>query len=196
MKPTTRVGGAADVDPLSDEDRRTLLRLARQTLTQYIAHGSRPEYRVDSPALRQQRASFVTLRRKDSGELRGCRGECFARQSLVDSVVDMTVASATDDPRFPPVTADEVPSLRIEISALGPMCPIQPEAVEVGRHGLMIVRGSQLGLLLPQAPVSYGWDRVEYLEKLCRKARLPSHGWERDDVVLFGFESEVWGEET
>jgi uncharacterized protein (TIGR00296 family) len=108
----------------------------------------------------------------------------------------MTVASATDDPRFPPVTADEVPLLWIEISALGPMHPIRPEAIEIGRHGLMIVRRSQMGLLLPQAPVSYGWDRTEYLEKLCRKAKLPSRGWEMDDIMLFGFESEVWGEET
>jgi AmmeMemoRadiSam system protein A len=142
---------------LSAEDKQTLLHLVRQTLNEYLSSGEMPpEFKTDSPALLQPRATFVTLRVRETGELRGCRGEVIARQPLVESVMNMVIASATDDPRFPPVTADEVPNLHLEISALTPMKPIKPEEVVVGRHGLMIVKGYSSGLLLPQVPVEQG----------------------------------------
>lgn len=179
---------------LSPEDRRQLLEVARRTLTEYLTQGTMADPTLSGPALRQERASFVTLRRIDNGELRGCRGECIAQRPLVESVARMTVASATDDPRFPPVTVDEMLLLRIQISALGPLAPIRAEAIELGRHGLMIVKGKQVGLLLPQAPIRCGWNRAELLERLCRKATLPNGAWDLRDVHLFGFESEVWEE--
>ncbi len=107
----------------------------------------------------------------------------------------MAIASATDDPRFLPVTIDELPSLHIEISALTPMEPIHPDAVVVGRHGLMIFKGPRSGLLLPQVPLAYAWNREQYLDALCRKAGLPPGAWSDADVKLYAFEAEVWGEE-
>ncbi len=180
---------------LEAEDKQTLLRLARQTLNDYLGQGRLPEFKTTQPALLQPRATFVTLRVRETGELRGCRGEVIARQPLWESVMNMAVASATDDPRFVPVTLNEVPELHIEISALTPMKPIQPEEVVVGRHGLMIVKGYNSGLLLPQVPVEQGWDREEFLRGLCHKAWLPPNAWKDKDAQLYSFEAEVWGEE-
>jgi AmmeMemoRadiSam system protein A len=110
-------------------------------------------------------------------------------------VSNNAISSATDDPRFPPVTAAEVPYLHIEISVLTPMRPIQPEQVEVGRHGLMITKGPNSGLLLPQVPVEWNWSREEFLDSVCRKAGLPPGTWRDADAELLSFECEVWSEE-
>ncbi|UCF20318.1 MAG: AmmeMemoRadiSam system protein A [Gemmatimonadota bacterium] len=177
------------------EDKRSVVRLARRTLEEFLG-GVEPSKPVtDSPALRRPCATFVTLRRRDSGELRGCRGEVHARYPLVDSVVRMAIAAATDDPRFPVVTREELPDLQIEISALTPLEPIEPGEVVVGRHGLMISKGLSSGLLLPQAAVHYGWDREMFLCMLCRKAGLPDDAWKAGNSRLLAFEAEVWGEE-
>lgn len=180
---------------LTQADKQTLLRLARQTLNDYLGHGQLPHQPPSLPDLAEHRAAFVTLRVRETGELRGCIGEVIAREPLWECVRNMAVAAATDDPRFPPVKLGELPGLRIEISALTPMTPIKPEQVVVGRHGLMIVKGSNRGLLLPQVPVEQGWDRGEFLRGLCHKAWLPSNAWKDKDAQLMGFEAEVWGEE-
>ncbi len=180
---------------LSDEDKQTLLCWARQTLVDFVGAGKIPECVTDSPALLEQRATFVTLTFRENGQLRGCRGEVTARQPLIEAVTNMAIASASDDPRFPPVTPGEVPALHIEISMLTPMSPIRPEEVVVGRHGLLISKGQQSGLLLPQVPVEWQWDREEFLDSVCRKAGLPPGTWRDADAELLGFECEVWGEE-
>jgi len=180
---------------LAAEDKQALLRLARQTLNDYLGKGTRPDLEPTLPALLQPRAAFVTLRVRETGALRGCVGEVIAREPLWECVMNMAVAAATGDPRFPPVQVDELPGLHIEISALTPMKPIKPEQVVVGRHGLMIVRGLERGLLLPQVPVEQGWDREEFLRGLCHKAWLPENAWKAKDAQLYAFEAEVWGEE-
>jgi AmmeMemoRadiSam system protein A len=180
---------------LSEEDKRRLLHVARYTLETFLESGTRPRFDYDSSTLRQLRAVFVTLWRRDTDELRGCRGESMARRPLLEAVSAMAIASAVDDPRFYPVTLEEVPLLRIDINALTPLSPIRPEEVEVGRHGLMVVCGMRAGLLLPDVPVRFGWDREQFLEGVCQKAGLPRFVWQDPDVTLLGFESEEWGEE-
>ncbi len=180
---------------LSDADKDLLLDVARQTLRGFLNDGVRPTFVHESAALNRPRAVFVTLWRRDTGELRGCRGESIARRPLLEAVSTMAIASAADDPRFFPVTLDELPKLRIEINALTPLAPIHAEDVEVGRHGLMVVRNQRAGLLLPDVPVRFEWDRVQFLEGACQKAGLPRDAWCDANVQLFGFESEEWGEE-
>lgn len=180
---------------LSSEERRELLRVARETLVDLFTESNPRRHEAGTPALRETRPAFVTLRGRNSGELRGCRGQCVAQRPLIEAVADAAIAAATDDPRFPAVTLDELPALRIEISALTEMSRIRPEEVVVGRHGLMIVSKPKSGLLLPQVAVTYGWDRYDFLRGLCRKAGLSDSAWESDDVQLYAFECEVWGDD-
>lgn len=180
---------------LSAESKRTLLHLARQALHDYLSKGEPPGFQTDSPALLERRAAFVTLRRRDSGELRGCRGEYEAWRPLIESVSTMAIAAAIDDPRFEPVSVDEVPDLEIEISALTPLRPIRPDEIVIGRHGLRIVKGRSSALLLPQVPARFGWSREDFLKGLCWKARLPDDAWQAEDARLYAFETEVWSEE-
>lgn len=179
---------------LSPEDKQTLLALARETLDTHLGGGRYPPHRTASPALLAPGAVFVTLRRRGTNELRGCRGEVVARRPLVEAVQRTVVASALDDPRFPPVTLDEIAELHIEISALTPLKPIRAEEVVVGRHGLMISQRGRAGLLLPQVPVEQGWDRLTFLRWTCWKAGLPEEAWTSPDAELKGFECVVWGE--
>jgi AmmeMemoRadiSam system protein A len=189
-------GGPTDsVLGLSAEEKQTLLRVARQTLHDYLSRGEIAESDSDRPALLKPCATFVTLWRRDSGELRGCRGECHARRSLLESVTYMAVAAGVDDSRFASVTIEEMPDLRIEINALTPMEPIKPKDVVIGRHGLLIVSEFAMGLLLPDVAVRYKWDREDFLKAVCRKAGLPGDAWKGEGVQLFGFESQAWAEE-
>ncbi len=180
---------------LSDENKRTLLQVARQTLHEYLSTGKFPQCQTDVPVLLLPGAAFVTLWRWDTRELRGCRGEYVADRPLIESVALMAIASAIDDPRFPPVRLNELPRLRIEISVLTLTSPTTPEEVVVGQHGLIIEKGQHKGLLLPQVPVECGWDRDRFLRELCCKAGLPENAWQAPDAQLYGFETEEWGEE-
>jgi AmmeMemoRadiSam system protein A len=137
----------------------------------------------------------VTLRRRDDGELRGCVGRMVSEDPLAETVAAMAVAAATEDGRFDPVTVAELPSLSIEISALGPMREIRPEDVEVGVHGLMVRCGGRRGVLLPQVPVEHHWDRETFLAHICRKAGLALDAWRRPDCELLAFTAAVFGEE-
>lgn len=179
---------------LDDAERRTLLEVAYQSLETGDERGPARQAITSCESLARPGAAFVTLRRRLSGELRGCCGEVSAWQPLAESVASMTLASARRDPRFVPVTADEVGDLSIEITVLGPLEPIRPQDVEVGRHGLVIRRGGRQGLLLPQVARSQGWDREALLEGLCRKAGLSANCWRQPDAELFAFEAVSWGE--
>lgn len=194
-KDNEQVAGSAAVSGLTDDDKRKLLALTRQVLIDHLEQREPARIEADSEALSQQRAAFVTWRKRSTGELRGCIGEVIAQRSLIESVVRMAVASGTQDPRFPPITMNEMPNLTVEISALTPMTPIEPDDVEVGRHGLMIAKGHRSGLLLPQVPVEQGWSREGFLRGLCSKAGLRREAWKDPDVRLLSFEAEVWGEE-
>lgn len=175
-------------------DRQFLLSLARKTLTTYLGTGKMPDLRTENAALLEPRAVFVTLRVRETGDLRGCRGETQARRPLIEAVAWMSVATATDDPRFPAVDVEEVPGLHIEINVLTPLEPIRPEAVEIGRHGLMIARGGYAGLLLPEVATRYNWDAETFLKAVCHKAGLRENAWKAPDAKIFGFETEVWEE--
>jgi AmmeMemoRadiSam system protein A len=180
---------------LAPADRKTLLRVARQALVDYLVHHVECEYDTSVPVLLAPGACFVTLWARASGELRGCRGEVIAHQPLIAAVAQMAVAAATDDPRFVPVTAAELPRLRIEISVMGPMQAIEPEEVELGHHGLMVMRDGHRGLLLPKVPIEHGMDRAAFLRAVCWKAGLPDDAWRRPGTALFGFTTDTWEED-
>jgi AmmeMemoRadiSam system protein A len=112
---------------------------------------------------------------------------------LYRAVAETAAAAAFRDLRFEPVSDSDLPLLHVEISILSPMFPISPEQVEVGRHGLMVSRGGARGLLLPQVPLQWGWDRERFLAETCRKAGLPADAW-RHGAKIEAFTAEVFAE--
>jgi AmmeMemoRadiSam system protein A len=155
---------------LSDEDRRALLDLARGAIEAAVRGGRAPTPRNPSGALREKGAAFVTLRRR--GELRGCIGHLEGVAPLWESVLDMAQAAALRDSRFPPLGPGELEELQIEISVLSPMSPIEPDQIQVGRHGLYVKRDTTAGLLLPQVAEEWQWDPTEFLRRTYEKAGL------------------------
>ncbi|MBP2674612.1 MAG: hypothetical protein H6Q84_1452 [Deltaproteobacteria bacterium] len=187
----TAAAGAGAPAYLDAGERGALLGIARKTLEGYLRDRKVPAIEGMSGKLAAPGAAFVTLKKK--GRLRGCIGYTEPVAPLYKVVQECAVAAATEDPRFPPVSAEELPSLRAEISVLTPLEPIRPEEVEVGRHGLMVTRGRFRGLLLPQVPLEQGWDRETFLDQTCVKAGLPSDAWRRG-ATLQAFTAEVFGE--
>ncbi|HSE15255.1 MAG TPA: AmmeMemoRadiSam system protein A [Candidatus Deferrimicrobium sp.] len=188
MAESAGTGPAAYLD---EAQRNELLQIARGALEGYIGTGRIPSGVEARGKLAAPGAAFVTLTK--NGRLRGCIGYTEAVAPLFKVVQECAVAAATEDPRFPPVSPAELPSLRVEISVLTPMFPIRPEEVEVGRHGLLVAQGRMRGLLLPQVPVEWGWDRETFLDQTCVKAGLPPSAW-RHGATLRAFTAEVFGE--
>jgi AmmeMemoRadiSam system protein A len=179
--------------PLTKAEQETLLTLARGTLARYFATGTLP---LPRPAgiLRAPRGAFVTL--KKAGALRGCVGHMRADLPLCQMVGRMALEAALRDRRFPPVTAGELASLEIEVSALTPFERIDtPEAIRVGRDGVLLRKQGRSAVFLPQVAPEQGWERDEMLAHLCRKAGLPPDAW-RSGAALFTFQAEVFGEST
>jgi AmmeMemoRadiSam system protein A len=108
-------------------------------------------------------------------------------------VAETARAAACQDTRFLPVSLEEARRLAVSVSILSPLSPIEPEQIEIGRHGLVVTLGSQRGLLLPQVPIEHRWDRITFLEQTCRKAGLPSNAW-KTGATLASFTAEVFGD--
>ena len=177
---------------LSDADKATLLKIARQTIKAYLTGLAAPTMAV-SENLKKPGAAFVTLTKH--GQLRGCIGQTVAMQPLHKTIEYCAVQAAVADPRFDPVTAYELDSLHIEISVLTPLQKVNSlDEIKVGRDGLMIGKGNYRGLLLPQVATDYGWDRTEFLEQTCRKAGLYKDAYKSPDAEIFKFQAIIFGE--
>jgi uncharacterized protein len=181
---------------LNLNQRTKLLRIARESI-QAILHGRRP--RLDSEEfddeLRKPSGCFVTLRTR-GGELRGCIGSIAPVAPLYQAVSTSAVSSAVRDPRFMPLSPEELPLVAIEISVMGPIEPVpNVEDIVVGRHGLIISLGNRAGLLLPQVATEYGWDRQTFLRQTCFKAGLPPDSWHDSACRLEYFSAEVFSEQ-
>jgi uncharacterized protein len=177
---------------MTNEERRCLLRFARQTLAHHLAGGPPAEpVRLDD--LHAHSGAFVTL--EVNGELRGCIGYPGSHDPLDRVVAQCAVAAATEDPRFPSVEGRELAGMSVEISVLTPITPVRDVAdIEVGRDGLVAERGFRRGLLLPQVAVEHGWDRGTFLSHTCLKAGLPANAW-KTGATISRFQAEVFREE-
>lgn len=179
---------------LNDEEKKTLLGLARNTIMQYLKTGTRSIIPYDklTPALRQPCGAFVTLHK--SGELRGCIGHFGADKPLYEVVADMAIAAAFNDTRFMPVRENEMKDIDIEISVLTPMRKINSiREIQLGKHGIYIKKGWQAGTFLPQVATETGWTLEEFLGHCSRdKAGLGWDGWKNADI--FVYEALVFGE--
>lgn len=178
---------------LTSDDHHTLLELARTTIAAHLSGNDLPALTDPSPALREHRGAFVTLRRH--GELRGCIGHVVATEALWLSVRSNAINAAFHDPRFPQLSSEELEEVRIEVSALTPLEEISgPDEIVIGRDGLMIERGPWRGLLLPQVATELGCDAIGFLDATCRKAGLPAGEWRVPEVQILRFSAEVFAE--
>ncbi|NDV19663.1 AmmeMemoRadiSam system protein A [Pseudodesulfovibrio sp. JC047] len=178
---------------LTDEEKTYLKELVKQSIKFGLGTADAPSTPPEPPTqtLRDELGAFVTL--KLGGTLRGCIGNVRGQGELYRTVWAMAHSAAFEDPRFPPVTDHEFDALDIEISILGPIekC-LDPEQVEIGRHGLIVSQGRYSGLLLPQVPVEWAWDRETFLTQTCIKAGLPKNAWMYENTDIFWFEAVIF----
>ena len=174
--------GSFDIG-LTPDDKAFLLRLARRTIESSFGEKSSDLTPRNSTVLDSPRGAFVTLSKK--GKLRGCIGYIEAVKPLRETIAEMASSAAFKDWRFPPLREPELEEIEIEISVLSPLRRIDdPSIIEVGKHGIIISRGSNRGLLLPQVAVELGWDRKTFLRQTCIKAGLPEDAWTKDGTSI------------
>jgi len=190
--------GGADEFQLSRSQQRLLLQLARLALAEFLHEGSLPEVQVADPILSQPAGVFVTLRKRRlslGDSLRGCVGRMEAELPLYRGVQEMAVKAALADPRFQPMSADELPGVRIEISVLTqPRRLEHVEDIKIGRDGLLIQYRGHRGVLLPKVAEDRRWSRLQFLQCVCQKAGLPPDSW-RAGAELYVFTSIDFGED-
>ena len=177
---------------LSETERQAVLQLAHQAIIEAVARGQVLDHIPTGGIFSEQRGVFVTLH--IAGRLRGCIGVVEPSEPFGESVVRCAASAALQDPRFPAMHAEELGSLQIEISILSPPFPINPEEIEIGRHGLLIVRGAQRGLLLPQVAIEHHLSAEQFLAESCRKAQLPLDAWREPGTQVSAFTCEVFSE--
>ncbi|MCJ7507703.1 MAG: AmmeMemoRadiSam system protein A [candidate division Zixibacteria bacterium] len=178
---------------LSQSDKEILLNIARKTIEARVKGQKPPEFKVDSEILKENRGAFVTLEK--NGQLRGCIGYIQAIKPLYITIEEMAEQAALHDPRFAPVSEEELNDLGIEISVLTPLKKISDiSQIEVGRDGIYIRKGFNSGLLLPQVATEYGWDRGTFLEQTCYKAGLPPNAWKEKTCEIYIFSADIFGE--
>ncbi len=174
---------------LSLEERQYLLDAVRERIDLVLRDQRVVPAEPPPPgALHEKWGAFVTLKR--NGQLRGCIGRIASGAPLYVTVSEMAEAAAFHDSRLPPLILSEFQDLEVEVSVMGPItsCP-DPGLVEVGRHGLIMRREGRQGLLLPQVPVEWEWDRETFLDQACRKANLPAPAWRDPDTEIYWFEA-------
>jgi AmmeMemoRadiSam system protein A len=142
--------------------------------------------------LDEEGSAFVTL--YCHGKLRGCVGMVDRGLPLGEAVVQAALGAARNDPRFEPIRSEELAEVEIEISVLSEALPIAADSLEVGRHGLLVIRGQNRGLLLPQVAAERSWSAQHLLEQTCLKAGLQADAWRDPGTELLAFTADVFSE--
>lgn len=173
---------------ITDEGRDKLLLLARASIRDAIGHDGSLRTALDglaiTPDLRAKAGLFVTL--KIAGHLRGCIGVMSSERALFETVIETAPRAAIGDPRFAPLTIEELEEVRLSLSILSPMERLNDlDDLRIGRHGLQLSRGPHRSVFLPQVPVEQGWDIPRYLDQLALKAGLQKDGWRGAELSTF-----------
>jgi AmmeMemoRadiSam system protein A len=186
----TAGSGEISTGEFSPQERILLLRLAHDSILAALENRE-ISLQPPTPHLAEPRGVFTSLYLQ--GQLRGCVGYVLPVSSVYRAVAETAQAAAFEDTRFRPVTHEEAKRLEVDLSILSPPQPTAADAVEIGRHGLLISQSGYRGLLLPQVAVEHHWDRMTFLEQTCRKAGLPSDAWKKG-AAIEAFTAEVFGE--
>ena len=193
---------------LNDTQKARLLEIARKTIQEYVTNGKKLDFSEDDPQLKAVNGAFVTIHKPEGGglasnsqshkrgELRGCIGNIIGQKPLFETIRDMAIESATGDPRFEPVTKDELKDIEIEISVLSPLKKIEDMAeFQIGTHGVLVKKGWSQGVFLPQVAEETGWSKEEFLSNLCaHKAGLPADAWKDAKTEKYIFSALVFSE--
>lgn len=178
---------------LSEEEKKILLQVARQSIEEEFGLTHVNLNQNFSKNLNEKCGAFVTLSIDD--ELRGCIGYIISDKPLYKTVYEVAKKSALEDPRFYPLTLEELPHVDIEISVLSkPELVKSKDEIEVGKHGLIIQKGPFHGLLLPQVATKYNWTVEEFLEHTCLKAGLSKHEWKNPATKIQKFTATIFSE--
>ncbi len=179
---------------LNKDQQVKLLKLARKTIADKLGISEDIEDPAfDDDIFKEKCGAFVTIHIK--GNLRGCIGYIEGVKTIPETVKDMAAASAFSDPRFSSLTPEEYKKIDIEISILSPVEKVNDlKEIVVGRDGLIVTRGYNRGLLLPQVPVEHGWDLDAFLSHTCGKAGLSADSWRKPDVLIEKFSAQVFSE--
>lgn len=189
--------------PLSDEDGRSAVSLARETLDTHVSGNGGRSGGPLGGVFDELRGVFVTINSVSEAreKLRGCIGFPLPVMKLGEAIVEATVAAASQDPRFPPVDASELDGVVVEVSVLTQPSPLRapapqdlPSMVRIGVDGLIVSRSGQSGLLLPQVATEFGMDQTEFLSQACLKAGLPPDAWLQGDTQVQIFQAEIFAE--
>jgi AmmeMemoRadiSam system protein A len=167
---------------LTEADQQLLLQIARNAVRAYLS--GHPPRSMDPPtgALAEGPGVFVSIHQQE--KLRGCIGNLYPASPLYRSTAECAIAAAVGDPRFMPLTAEELPEVEFEISVLSPMHRVHDVSeIEIGKHGLLITKGNTRGLLLPQVASQHRWDRERFLQETCKKAGLRPDDWKQDAII-------------
>ena len=174
------------------ESQGLLLQIAIDAIIYYLEEKIPSKLQGLDAELLQKLGTFVTLHKK--GQLRGCVGQIVSDKPLHETVAEAAIAAATRDPLFHRVNLLEMPELEIEISVLTPLQPLEHiEDLEIGIHGLYIKGREYSGLLLPQVATAHNWDRTQFLQQACKKAKLPEEAWQDPETEIYLFGSQVFG---
>ena len=179
---------------LSEEDKRAALQLARKAVVEAVSHCKLPDKYPGEGIFAERRGVFVTLHL--GKRLQGSIGVVVAKDPLGDAIIHCAAGAALEDPRFAPMKPEQLGEFSIEISLLSPAEPIAPDAIELGRHGLLLLLHGHRGLLLPQVAIEHRLTRQQFLEETCRKAGLPREAWRDPEARIFGFTCEVFSENS
>jgi AmmeMemoRadiSam system protein A len=180
---------------LGIDQKKRLLQIAKETIYAYVSTGKVAEVKETDPRLMKDEGAFVTIHK--AGRLRGCIGNIIGRQALYLTVRDVAISSATDDPRFPRVTKEELGQIEVEISVLSkPRVITDVGEIVLGQHGVIVSQGPfHQGVFLPQVATETGWGREEFLSQLCaQKAGLAPDAWKNPKTKIEIFSAEVFSE--
>jgi len=178
---------------LKQDEKNILLDIVKKTIASRVNGKEAPKFKVDSEILKEKRGAFVTIKKHD--RLRGCIGYIKAVKPLWETVQEMAVAAAFHDPRFPALKPEELPGLSFEVSVLSPLKRVEEiNEIQLGKHGLYIVRGYNSGLLLPQVAVEHNLDRESFLRETCYKAGLPPDAWKDRETEIYVFSADYFSD--
>ena len=184
---------------ISDSDGKILVKMARTVVTKYLTNNTKALDHDFKEKFSFNAGVFVTI--NDKSGLRGCIGYPLAVKKLSDALTDAAISASTDDPRFPSIRQNELNDLVFEVTVLTSPEEISTNSpdeiiqeIKIGRDGLIIEKDSQSGLLLPQVPVEYNWNVIDFLNHTCHKAGLPNDSLTDKDTKISKFQGVIFRE--